>query len=112
MIRRLSAPELRQARSITRTIFPGAGPADLDGFFAETLAAVPLALALAFRAAVAAAAVSPLLVLGRPALFAALPELQRVRVLEAFARSDLYFARSAFNLLKATAARACAGACR
>lgn len=110
--RHLSSLELRQARSLVSTMFPGAARVDLDGFFAETLEVVPLATVLSLRAAIAVAAVSPLLVLRRATLLASLSEPERLRVLESLGRSDVYLARSAFTLLKATAARACAGAHR
>lgn len=112
MIRRLSALELRQARSIVNTIFPGSAPADLDAFFTETLGAVPLPAALSLRVALAVAAVSPLVVLRRPALLGSLSETERLRVLERLGRSNVYLARGSLTLLKAIAARACAGGLR
>lgn len=110
MIRHLTAIELRQAQSIARTIFPGA--AAPEQFFSELLVVVPLPAALGLRAAIVAAAVSPVVVLRRPALFAAVSEPDRVRILETLAASRLHAVRSAFTLLKAAAARGCAGGFR
>ena len=110
--RHLSSLELRQARCIVSTIFPGAAPADVDGFFAETLDVVPLPAALSLRVAIALAALSPLVVLRRPALLGSVSPADRLRALEALARSNVHLVRGAFLLLKATAARACAGGVR
>jgi hypothetical protein len=99
----MTALELVWTQCVFDTIFPGR-----PGDAAALVEGLPPAGAAAFRAAVAAVTFAPLVVERRRALLPRLDRAARLRVLEAFAGSDVYLARSAFTLLKATAAMACA----
>ncbi|GEM_PF-3535665 len=114
MIRPLHASRLEQAwtRSVFETLFPTCAGVDLERFLREHLAAMPAASGLGLRAAVAVVTVSPVFLLRRPALFSHLIATDRLRVLDAFATSDVYVFRSFFTLLKAIGAMACAADAR
>jgi hypothetical protein len=101
----MTSLERRWAACVFDTIFPArASAADV-----ETLVdGLPAQAAFAFRAALAAVTFAPVVLDHRPRLLSALDRDQRLRVLDAFASSNVYLARSVFALLKSNAAMACA----
>jgi hypothetical protein len=101
----VTALERDWAACVFDTIFPSqASPRDIEAL----VEGLPASAAAAFRAALAAVTLSPVVLERRPRLLSGLDRDGRLRVLETFARSDVYLARSVFTLLKATAAMACA----
>jgi hypothetical protein len=96
------------ARTVFDTLFPGRVGPHLARFMTETVDALPLSGGIGLRAALAAVTFAPIVLERRPTLLPQLDRAARLRVVERFARSDFYLARSAFTLLNATAALACA----
>ena len=101
----MNALERKWALCVFDTIFPErASSADVEAL----VEGLPPPAALAFRAALAAVTFAPAVLERRPRLLSGLDREARLRVLDTFARSDVYLARSVFALLKSNAAMACA----
>jgi hypothetical protein len=97
--------ERQWATCVFDTLFPArASSAGVEAL----VEGLPPQAAVAFRAALAAVTFAPVVLERRPRLLTALDREARLRVLDAFAGSDVYLARSVFVLLKSNAAMVCA----
>lgn len=114
---KLAAFECRWAEAVLGTIFPGSaedglaaiGSMGIAAFLRDVMRSLPFRAALGMRAAIWLVSLSPLLVIGRLALFAGLQPPQRERVLERLASSPRYGLRSLVLLIKTIGALLYAG---
>lgn len=105
---KLAAFECRWAEAVFGAIFPGSAEEGLAGigtmnvvvFLSDVMRNLPRRAALGMRLAIWLVSLSPLILIGRLALFAGLTAADRERVLQRLATSPRYGLRSLILLLK------------